>query len=84
MTWVARAMSVLLLMRNHPPVIVFEDDWTAYFGALEAWDAERDLEPMKAFLKADVVRTWRLGTRGTGEFVPRLPLAVRVRQRANI
>ncbi len=54
-------MSVLLLMRNHPPVIVFEDDWTAYFGALEAWDAERDLESMKAFLKAEVVRMWLLG-----------------------
>ena len=54
-------MSVLLLMRNHPPVIVVEDDWTPYFGALEAWDAERDLEPMKTFLKADVVRMWLLG-----------------------
>ena len=61
MTWVGRAMSVLLLMRNHPPVIVVEDDWTPYFGALEAWDAERDLEPMKTFLKADVVRMWLLG-----------------------
>ena len=52
-------MNYLLLMRNHPPVVVFEDDRAAYFGALEAWDAERDLEPLKAFLKAEVVRTWR-------------------------
>lgn len=54
-------MNYLLLMHNHPPVVVFEDDRIAYFGALEAWDVERDLEPMKAFLKAEAVRTWRLG-----------------------
>ena len=56
-------MNYLLLMRNHPPVVVFENDRRAYFGALEAWDAERDLEPMKAFLKVEAVRTWRLEAR---------------------
>ena len=54
-------MNYLLLLSGHPPIVVFEDDRMAYFGALEAWDAERDLEPLKAFLKAEAVRTWRLG-----------------------
>lgn len=52
-------MNYLLLLRDYPPVIVFEDDRLAYFGAMEAWDAERDLEPMKTFLKVETIRTWR-------------------------
>ena len=51
----------LLLLCNHPPIIIFEDDRLAYYGAMEAWDLERDLEPMKALLKVETVRTWRLG-----------------------
>lgn len=54
-------MNYLLLLHDHPPIVIFEDDRMAYFGALEAWDAERDLDPLKAFLKAEAVRTWRLG-----------------------
>lgn len=48
----------LLLLDRHPPVIVFEGDRTAYYGALEAWDAERDLDPLRLFLKVEAVRTW--------------------------
>ncbi|MDO5119834.1 MAG: Fic family protein [Coriobacteriales bacterium] len=54
-------MNYLLISRRHPPIVVFEDDRMAYFGSLEAWDAERDLEPLMVFLKAEAVRTWRLG-----------------------
>ena len=52
-------MNYLLMLGNHPPVIVFEGDRIAYYGALEAWDAERDLEPLRAFLRAEAVRTWK-------------------------
>lgn len=52
-------MNYLLLMRNHPPIIVFEDHRLAYYGAMEAWDAEHDLDPMKRFLQVETVRTWR-------------------------
>ena len=51
-------MNYLLLVRDHPPVIVFEGDRLAYYGAMEAWDAERDLDPLRSFLKAEAVRTW--------------------------
>ena len=30
----------------------------AYYGAMEAWDAERDLDPLRLFLKVEGVRTW--------------------------
>lgn len=52
-------MNYLLLLHNHPPIIVFEDDRLAYYGAMEAWDADHDLDPMKTFLQIEAVRTWR-------------------------
>ena len=54
-------MNYLLLQNGHPPIIVFEDDRLAYYGAIEAWDSERAIEPMLTFLKAETIRTWRPG-----------------------
>lgn len=51
-------MNYLLLVRDHPPVIVFEADRMAYYGAIEVWDAERDLELLRTFLKVELVKTW--------------------------
>jgi hypothetical protein len=54
-------MNYLLLLRNHPPIILFETDRMGYYGAIETWDVERDFEPMKTFLKAEAIRTWAIG-----------------------
>jgi Fic family protein len=51
-------MNYLLLISSHPPIIVFEGDRMAYYGAMEAWDVERDLSPLRDFLKIEAVRTW--------------------------
>lgn len=51
-------MNYLLLLHDHPPVIVFEGDRMAYYGAMEVWDAERDLDPFRTFLRVELVRTW--------------------------
>ena len=51
-------MNYLLMCNGHPPIIVRNDDKMAYYGALEAWDAEADLEPLKTFLKAETIKTW--------------------------
>lgn len=51
-------MNYLLLLGNHPPVIVFEGDRMVYYGAMEAWDPERNLDPLRDFLKVETVRTW--------------------------
>lgn len=53
-------MNYLLLLHDHPPVIVFEGDRMAYYGAMEVWDAERDLDPFRTFLRVELVRTWEL------------------------
>jgi len=51
-------MNYLLLLHNHPPITIYDEDKLAYYGALETWDSKADLIPMKDFLKAETVKTW--------------------------
>lgn len=43
------AMNYFLVMHNHPPVIIHEEDRKTYYDALEAWDSEQDLAPLRDF-----------------------------------
>lgn len=52
------AMNYLLLLLDHPPVIIHEEDRKDYYAALEAWDAAQDLDRMKEFLKEQTVKAW--------------------------
>ena len=52
-------MNYFLLLHNHPPIVVHEEDRREYFEALEAWDTGQDLAPMIEFLKAQIVKTWQ-------------------------
>ena len=52
-------MNYILLLNNHPPVIVFEEDRKAYYTALEAWDERQELDPLIAFLKDQTAKTWQ-------------------------
>ena len=51
-------MNYLLMLYNHPPIIIYNEDKMSYYGAMEIWDSEADLEPMKEFLKAELIKTW--------------------------
>lgn len=51
-------MNYLLVLHNHPPVIIHEEDIRSYYDALEAWDSSQDLNPMMSFLKNQAVKTW--------------------------
>ena len=52
------AMNYLLACNNHPPLIIHQEDRKTYFEALEAWDAEQNLNPLKTFLMDQAVKTW--------------------------
>ena len=52
------AMNYLLLLLDHPPVIIHEEDRKEYYAALEAWDTDQDLDRMKEFLQEQTVKTW--------------------------
>ena len=52
------AMNYFLVMHNHPPVIIHEEDRKGYYAALEAWDSMQELEPLLDFLKEQTAKTW--------------------------
>ena len=52
-------MNYILLLNNHPPVIIFEEDRKAYYTALEAWDEKQELYPLIGFLKDQTAKTWQ-------------------------
>jgi len=51
-------MNYFLLLHNHPPIIIHENDRKAYYSALEAWDERQELIPLVDFLKEQTVKTW--------------------------
>ena len=53
------ALNYFLLIRQHPPIIIHEDDRREYFRALEQWDREQDITLMMAFLTAQTIKTWQ-------------------------
>ena len=52
------AMNYLLVLHDHPPVVIHEEDRKDYYAALEAWDTGQELAPLRDFLKAQTVKTW--------------------------
>lgn len=52
-------MNYFLLMHNHPPIVIHEENRREYFDALEAWDTAQELTPMIEFLKAQTAKTWQ-------------------------
>lgn len=52
-------MNYLLLLLDHPPVIIHEEDRRAYYDALEQFDSDQGLDSLVKFLKAQTVKTWQ-------------------------
>ena len=52
------AMNYFLLQHDHPPIVIHEEDKNLYYQSLEAFDIKGELEPLKLFLKAELVKTW--------------------------
>lgn len=53
------AMNYFLLINNHPPIIIHEEDRKEYYTALEEWDTTQEVISMINFLKHQIVKTWR-------------------------
>lgn len=51
-------LNYLLMTRDHPPLIVYDEDKRDYYAALEKYDRNEDYQPMYAFLKRETIRTW--------------------------
>ena len=51
-------MNYYLLLHDHPPIIIFEEDRKQYYSALETWDERQELKPLVAFLEEQTEKTW--------------------------
>ena len=51
-------MNYFLLLNDHPPITIFEEDRKAYYAALEAFDLKLDLKPLVSFLTEQLSKTW--------------------------
>ena len=51
-------MNYFLVMNNHPPITIHQEDRKEYYAALEAWDERQELELMEDFLREQTVKTW--------------------------
>ena len=52
-------MDYFLVLHNHPPIVIHEEDRREYFEALEAWDSKQELDLLIIFLKHQCEKTWQ-------------------------
>lgn len=53
------AMNYFLVLHDHPPIVIHEEDRKGYYEALEAWDRGQELDPLRQFLQEQTVKTWQ-------------------------
>jgi Fic family protein len=51
-------MNYYLMTHGHPPLIIHDEEKSAYYDALRAYDVSEDFQPMTAFLIEQTERTW--------------------------
>ena len=51
-------LNYFLMIHDHPPLIIHDEDKAKYYDALAAYDNSEDLESMTTFLKQHAERTW--------------------------
>ena len=51
-------MNYFLLLHNHPPIVIHEENRKEYYAALEQHDKALDISTLVAFLKKELELTW--------------------------
>jgi len=51
-------MNYILLIHNHPPITIYEEDRKEYYNALKKFDEDIELNSLIDFLKSQLVKTW--------------------------
>lgn len=47
-----------LMINNHPPLIIYNEDKGQYYNCLQAYDESENMKPLYNFLKAQTGKTW--------------------------
>lgn len=55
-------MNYFLILQDHPPLVIHEEDRRDYYEALEAWDRKQELKLLVFFLQEQTVKTWKRRT----------------------
>ena len=48
----------MLILSNHPPMIIFNEDKKEYYDALSEWDEKQSITKMLDFYKKELEKTW--------------------------
>ncbi|MCL2373215.1 MAG: Fic family protein [Defluviitaleaceae bacterium] len=51
-------MNYFLMVHDHPPLVVYDEDRQEYYDALEQYSEEEDIEPLFIFFKQQLEKTW--------------------------
>jgi len=51
-------MNYLLMIHNHPPITVFDEDKAQYYEALVCYVTNEDIEPLYVFFQQQLEKTW--------------------------
>lgn len=51
-------LNYYLMVNNHPPLIVYDEDKRFYYESLQKYDEDEDLSALYEFLKYQVEKTW--------------------------
>ena len=51
-------MNYFLVINNHPPIIVHDENKMEYYAALEHYDKTEEIQPMQDFLIRQAILTW--------------------------
>jgi len=51
-------MNFYLIINNHPPLIIYDEDKRIYFECLQKYDEAEELTPLFQFLKYEAEKTW--------------------------
>jgi Fic family protein len=51
-------LNYFLILNNHPPLTVYDEDRTSYYQALGAFDSKQEVELLRSFLEQQTIKTW--------------------------
>lgn len=51
-------VNYLLMLYNHPPMVIHNEDKNEYYEALQDWDEKLSIDKMINFFKGQIVKTW--------------------------
>lgn len=51
-------LNYYLMLNDHPPIVIYNEDKDAYYMALEIWDRAGKLDGFKEFIIDETIKTW--------------------------